>query len=114
VSQKERWEMVARQEHHREQAHEEWRREARQEPQRLPIDRTPLECEVIAFWSRRMMFDILKAIRGKSKFCLIPQEAKQNEKIHSNAIRASKRSIGSFAELAQALRERSDRASAEV
>jgi hypothetical protein len=114
ISQKERLEMAAKTQRHKEQFHQEFRREARREPERQSIDRTPLECEVIAKWSRRMYFEILKAIRGKPTFCLIPQEAKQNEKIPATSIRASKRSIGSFAELAQALCERSDRANAEV
>jgi hypothetical protein len=80
-----------------------------------PIDRTALEHEVIILWSRAMTAEILKAIRlGKTQFMLIPQGQKQNGKAAPVSQRRAKRSIGSFADLAQALRERSDRASAEV
>jgi hypothetical protein len=106
--------MAARTQRHKEQFHESFRQMARREPERHPIDRTPLEIEVIDKYSRRMMFEILKAIRGKPKYGLIPQEAKPNGKVSATPCRVSKRGFGSFAELAEQLKERSDRASAEV
>jgi hypothetical protein len=76
----------------------EWRREARREPEHQPIDRRALEIEVIAIWSRRMMFDILKAIRGKPKFCLIAKGQQDNGKIPATSSRVSKRGFASFME----------------
>jgi hypothetical protein len=87
----------------------EWRREARREPERQPIDRTALESEVIAKWSRRMYFEILKAIRGKPTFCLIPQEAKQNGKTDQRPSRFAPIRVTSFAALMAAFSEREAR-----
>jgi hypothetical protein len=98
--------MLARTQRHKEQFHESFRREARREPERHPIDRTPSEQAIIAKYSRRMYFEILKAIRGKPTFCLIPQEAKQNEKIHSASNRPAERCVKSFATLLAALEQR--------
>jgi hypothetical protein len=100
-------ELAARRERRRETFHEEFRREARKETPHLPLDRTLLEHEVITLWSRRMYFDILKAIRGRAEFRLIPQRSKQNEKVAATSNRPANR-ITSFGELARALSLRSE------
>jgi hypothetical protein len=107
LSTKNRTEIARRRERKRALWHEEFRREARKEPPHLPIDRTPLEHEVITLWSRRMHFDILKAIRGRAEFRLIPQGSKPNGKVAATSNRPAER-ITSFGELARALSLRSE------
>ena len=106
---KQRHELAERSERRRIHFHEEFRAMARQAPERQPIDRTPLEHEVIAIWSRRMMFDILKAIRGKPEFRLIPKEAKPNGKANRRKCGVAPIRITSFAALVAAFSEREAR-----
>jgi hypothetical protein len=91
----------------REQRDAEFHAMSRKEPPHLPIDRTPLEHEVITLWSRRMHFDILKAIRGKAEFRLIVKGQNPNGKVAATSNRPAER-ITSFGELARALSLRSE------